>query len=165
MILPYAENIHSARKCIDSLAAKACTDPNLFGWPVLEHSGAMHSPGGSVFWNGISAGAKTKNTTSDSWLISTMESRGIKEDILAGYLTYYAKRYLPGVNPPNSSSESSNRLAQVGTSLSEEDQKLLLEDSELVSTNILFGLLRTTKILRANLRQHFLHIEKDWHSA
>ncbi|GAA0169582.1 hypothetical protein LIER_24032 [Lithospermum erythrorhizon] len=171
-ILPYAEDLHIVKKCIDSLAAKACTDPNLFGWPMVEHSGPMQSPGGSVLWNGISTGARPKNSTPDWWfedaatlsfplykrLISAMKSRGIKEEILAGSLTYYAKKYLPGVNRRHSSSESSNRLAPVSTSLSEEDQKLLLEDIELllpgqkglVSTKILFGLLRTAKILRAN---------------
>ncbi|KAG9147230.1 hypothetical protein Leryth_018205 [Lithospermum erythrorhizon] len=171
-ILPYAEDLHIVKKCIDSLAAKACTDPNLFGWPMVEHSGPMQSPGGSVLWNGISTGARPKNSTPDWWfedaatlsfslykrLISAMKSRGIKEEILAGSLTYYAKKYLPGVNRRHSSSESNNRLAPVSTSLSEEDQKLLLEDIELllpgqkglVSTKILFGLLRTAKILRAN---------------
>jgi hypothetical protein len=171
-VLPYAEELNITKRCIESLAAKACTDPNLFGWPVTEHSGPMQSPGGSVLWNGISTGARPKNSSSDWWyddvctlslplykrLISVMETRGIKQDIIAGSLTSYAKRYLPGFNRRQGASESSNRLAPVGAPPSEEDQKLFLEEIDrllpiqkgLVPTKILFGLLRTSMILRVS---------------
>ncbi|KAK4440222.1 BTB/POZ domain-containing protein [Sesamum alatum] len=173
-VLSFAEELNIPKRCIESLAAKACTDPNLFGWPMMEHGGPMQSPGGSLLWNGISTGARPKHASSDWWyedastlslplykrLISAMESRGIKPEILAGSLNSYAKRYLPGLNRRQAASESSNRLAPVGSvaSLSEEEQKLLLEEIDqllpmqkgLVSTKFLFGLLRTAKILRAN---------------
>ncbi|CAI9089664.1 OLC1v1024283C3 [Oldenlandia corymbosa var. corymbosa] len=173
-VLPYAEELHITKRCIESLAAKASTDPNLFGWPIMEHGGPMQSPGGSVLWNGISTGARPKHTSSDWWyedvstlslplykrLVSAMESRGIKQDVLSGSLSSYAKRYLPGLNRRQSSSESSTRLASggLGSSLTEDEQKLLLEDVDsllpmqkgLVSTKFLFGLLRTAKILHAS---------------
>ncbi|KAH6830706.1 Phototropic-responsive NPH3 family protein [Perilla frutescens var. hirtella] len=173
-VLSYAEELHIPKRCIDSMAAKACTDPALFGWPMMEHGGPMQSPGGSVLWNGISTGARPKHSSSDWWyedastlslplykrLISVMESRGIKQEILAGSLNSYAKKYLPGLNRRQGASESSNRVAPVGSvvSLSEEDQKTLLEEIDnllplqkgLVPTKFLFGLLRTAKILRAN---------------
>lgn len=173
-VLSYAEELQITKRCIESLAMKASTDPNLFGWPVMEHGGPMQSPGGSVLWNGISTGARPKHSSSDWWyedastlslplykrLISAMESRGIKQEIIAGSLSFYAKKYLPGLNRRQGTSESCNRLAPVGLgmSLSEEDQKLLLEEVDLllpmqkglVSTKFLFGLLRTAKILRAN---------------
>nr|GLL30127.1 BTB/POZ domain-containing protein At1g30440 [Ipomoea trifida] len=170
----YAEQLQITKRCIDSLAAKACTDPNLFGWPIMEHGGPMQSPGGSVLWNGISTGARPKNSSSDWWyedastlslpiykkLVSAMESRGIKEEIIAGSLTYYAKKYLPGVNRRQSTNESSSRLGSMslGSSLSEDEQKVLLEEIDsllpmqkgLVPTKFLFGLLRTAMILRAS---------------
>lgn len=173
-VLPHAEELHITKRCIESLAMKASTDPNLFGWPVMEHGGPMQSPGGSVLWNGISTGARPKNVSSDWWyedastlslplykrLVSAMESRGIRQEIIAGSLTFYAKKYLPGLNRRKSTSESSNRFAPVGMTSppSEEDQKLLLEDIDrllpmqkgLVSTKFLFGLLRTAMILRAS---------------
>lgn len=173
-VLPYAEELNITKRCIESLAVKASTDPNLFGWPVMEHGGPMQSPGGSVLWNGISTGARPKLSSSDWWyedastlslplykrLISAMEARGIKKDILSASLSFYAKKYLPGLNRRQSASESSNRLAPagMGASLSEEEQKLLLEEVDrllpmqkgLVSTKFLFGLLRTAKILRAS---------------
>ncbi|KAJ4981797.1 hypothetical protein NE237_032634 [Protea cynaroides] len=173
-VLLQAEDLNIIKRCIESLAAKACTDPNLFGWPMMENGGLMQSPGGSVLWNGISTGARPKNASSDWWyedvstlslplykrLISVMESRGIRQDIIAGSLVFYAKRYLPGLHRRQSVSESSTRLAPValGTSLSEEDQKLLLEEIDrllpmqkgLTSTKFLFGMLRTAMILHAS---------------
>lgn len=173
-VLPHAEELHITKRCIESLAAKACTDPNLFGWPVMEHGGPMQSPGGSVLWNGISTGARPKNSSSDWWyedvstlslplykrLVSVMESRGIKQEIIAGSLTFYAKKYLPGLNRRQAASESSTCLEPVAMAAppSEEDQKLLLEEIDrllpmhkgIISTKVLFGLLRTAMILRAN---------------
>ncbi|VVA29313.1 PREDICTED: BTB/POZ [Prunus dulcis] len=173
-ILPQAEELNITKRCIESLATKASTDPNLFGWPVKEHGGPMQSPGGSVLWNGISTGARPKKSSSDWWyedvstlslplyqrLISVMESRGIKQEIIAGSITFYAKKYLPGLNRRQGTSDSSTRLAPVslGSPPSEEDQKLLLEEVDrllpfqkrVVPTKLLFGLLRTAMILRAN---------------
>ncbi|KAK1378379.1 BTB/POZ domain-containing protein [Heracleum sosnowskyi] len=173
-VVPSAEDLNITRRCIESLSVKAGSDPNLFGWPMVEFGGPMQSPGGSVLWNGISTGARLKNASSDWWyedisclsfplyqrLISAMESRGIKQEVLAGSLTSYAKKYLPGLNRHQSASESGNRLGPVGSGglPSEEDQKLLLEELDkllpmhkgLISTKILFGLLRTALILRAS---------------
>ncbi|KAJ9140854.1 hypothetical protein P3X46_031449 [Hevea brasiliensis] len=170
--LPYAEELHITKKCIESLATKAYTDPNLFGWPIMEH-GPMQSPGGSVLWNGISTGARPKKSSSDWWyedvltlslplykrLISIMESRGVRQEVIAGSLAFYAKKYLPGLNRRQGASESSSRLMAVGLAPpSEEDQKALLEDIDrllpmqkgLVPTKFLFGLLRTALILKAS---------------
>ncbi|GLT50687.1 hypothetical protein SLA2020_241560 [Shorea laevis] len=173
-ILPYADELHITKRCIESLAMKASTDPNLFGWPIMEHGGPMQSPGGSVLWNGISTGARPKNTSSDWWyedastlslslykrLITAMESRGIRQELIAGSLSFYAKKYLPGLNRRQSANDSSSRLPPValGAPPSEEEQKLLLEEIDsllptqkgLVSAKFLFGLLRTAMILRAS---------------
>lgn len=166
-VLPHAEELNVTKRCIESLAVKASTDPNLFGWPVIEHGGPMQSPGGSVLWNGISTGARPKNVSSDWWydeastlslplykrLILAMEARGIKQEIIAGSLANYAKKYLPGL-----SRRKSAPVVGPTEPPSEDDQKLLLEDIDrllpmqkgLVSTKFLFGLLRTALILRAN---------------
>ncbi|MFS7889716.1 putative BTB/POZ domain, NPH3 domain, NPH3/RPT2-like family protein [Helianthus anomalus] len=176
-ILPHAEELNIVKRCIESLAVKASTDPNLFGWPVIDHGGPMQSPGGSVLWNGISTGARPKNVSSDWWyddvssltlplykrLTLAMEARGIKQEIIAGSLEYYTKKYLPGL--------SRRKSAPVGmVSIeppSEEDQKILLEEVDrllpmqkgLVSTKFLFGLLRTALILRAS-QSCILNLEK-----
>ncbi|PKI59022.1 BTB/POZ domain-containing protein At1g30440-like [Punica granatum] len=172
-ILPHADELNITKRCIESLATRASMDPNLFGWPIMEHGGPLQSPGGSLLWNGISTGAKLKNDSSDWWyedvsvlnlplykrLISAMESRGLREELIAGSLTFYAKRYLPGVNRRQGVSESSTRLASagLGAPLSEEEQRTLLEEIDrmlpmlkgLVPAKFLFGLLRTATILQA----------------
>ncbi|XP_010905431.1 BTB/POZ domain-containing protein At1g30440 [Elaeis guineensis] len=165
-LLPHAENLQVVKRCIESLAVKACTDPNLFGWPMMEH-GVMQSPGGSVLWNGISTGARPRQCSSDWWyedasslslpiykrLISVMESRGIRQEIIAGSLTYYAQRYLPGLNRRHSLGPVALTVAP-----SEEEQRHLLEEIDSLlpfqkgttSTKVLLGLLRTAMILRAS---------------
>uniref|UniRef100_A0A1D1XMG1 BTB/POZ domain-containing protein At1g30440 n=1 Tax=Anthurium amnicola TaxID=1678845 RepID=A0A1D1XMG1_9ARAE len=172
-LMPHAEHLHVVKRCIDSLAIKTCTDPNLFGWPMMEH-GSLQSPGGSVLWNGISTGARPRNSTSDWWyddvsclslpiykrLISVMESRGIRQEIIAGSLSFYAKRYLPGLNRRQSISEPSTRLTSgaLTAAPSEEEQKVLLEEIDsllpmqkgVTSAKFLFGLLRTAMILKAS---------------
>ncbi|XP_063944243.1 BTB/POZ domain-containing protein At1g30440 isoform X2 [Daucus carota subsp. sativus] len=172
-VLPHAEVLSTTTRLIESLALKASMDPSLFGRPVVEDGRPLQSPGGSVLWNGINTGAKLKNASSDWWyedisnlslplykrFISAMESRGIKQEIIGGSLTSYAKKYLPGLNRRQITDDSNSHIGSVssGTILSEEDQKLLLEELDhlfptqkgLISTKILFGLLRTAMILRA----------------
>ncbi|XP_057797756.1 BTB/POZ domain-containing protein At1g30440-like [Salvia miltiorrhiza] len=169
-ILTYAEQLDIPRRCIDSLAAKACTEQNLLGWPVMERGGPLQSPGGSVLWNGISTGARPKSSNSEDWwyddasvlsfdlykrLILAMESQGVKQEIIAGSLNSYAKKYLPGLHRRRGSATLRNHLVGL---LSEEDQKLLVEEIDyllplekgLVPSKFLFGLLKTARILRAN---------------
>uniref|UniRef100_A0A1J3CC82 BTB/POZ domain-containing protein n=1 Tax=Noccaea caerulescens TaxID=107243 RepID=A0A1J3CC82_NOCCA len=174
-VLEYADQLNISKKCIESLAMRASTDPNLFGWPVVEHGGPMQSPGGSVLWNGISTGARPKHTSSDWWyedasmlsfplfkrLITTMDARGIREDIIAGSLTYYTRKYLPGLKRRRVGAESSGRFSTPlgsGNVLSEEEQKNLLEEIQellrmqkgLVPTKFFVDMLRIAKILKAS---------------
>nr|CAD1820530.1 unnamed protein product [Ananas comosus var. bracteatus] len=172
-VLPRAEELQIVKRLIESLARKASTDPNMFGWPIMQ-LGPSQSPGGSVLWNGISTGAKPINRSSDWWyedvsslslplykkLISVMESRGVTQELIAGSLSFYAKRHLPGLNRRESVSDTSCRFDSkvLASSLSEEEQKHLLEEIDqllpfqkgLASSRILFGLLRTAIILRAS---------------
>ncbi|CAA7062357.1 unnamed protein product [Microthlaspi erraticum] len=174
-VLAYADQLNISKKCIESLAMRASTDPNLFGWPVVEHGGPMQSPGGSVLWNGISTGARPKHTSSDWWyedasmlsfplfkrLITTMDARGIREDIIAGSLTYYTRKYLPGLKRRRGGAETSGRFNTPlgsGNVLSEEEQKNLLEEIQellrmqkgLVPTKFFVDMLRIAKILKAS---------------
>ncbi|KAJ9163229.1 hypothetical protein P3X46_022920 [Hevea brasiliensis] len=79
----------------------------------------MQSPGEClVEWD--KHRARPKNSSSDWWyedvstlslplykrLISVMESRGIRQEIIAGSLAFYAKKYLPGLNRRQGASES-----------------------------------------------------------
>ncbi|CAA7404916.1 unnamed protein product [Spirodela intermedia] len=168
-LLPLADDLRISRRCVESLAAKAVTDPGLFGWPVMEHGGAMQSPGGSVLWNGISTGARPRSaagSSADWWyedatalslpffkrLLSAMDSRGVRREALAGAIVFYAQKHLPGLARRHSGAGTATPPAT-----SEEQQRHLLEEMEallpgqrgMVPTRFLFGMLRAAMILRA----------------
>ncbi|XP_073273594.1 BTB/POZ domain-containing protein At3g44820-like isoform X2 [Primulina huaijiensis] len=98
-------------RCLDALSVMVCTDPSLFGWPMMMY-GSLQSPGGSILWNGINTGAKIHSFESDWWfedvsflgvelferLIQRMEAKGIKPENLVRAIMYYCKKYLPGLD-------------------------------------------------------------------
>ncbi|KAJ1267131.1 hypothetical protein BS78_07G032900 [Paspalum vaginatum] len=173
-VLDIAERLQIVKRCVDSIATRSCSDPDLFGWPVAQYGGPMQSPGGSLLWNGISTGARPRNSSPDWWyddvsclslplykrLISAMEYRGISQEVIVGSLNHYAKRRLPGLNRRKSISDVSNCLSLTSlTSIpSEDDQKYLLEEIDrllpfqrgVTSCKLLFGLLRTAIFLKAS---------------
>ncbi|KAL6857246.1 hypothetical protein ACP4OV_018628 [Aristida adscensionis] len=173
-VLDVAERLQIVKRCVDSIATKSCSDPDLFGWPIAQYGGPMQSPGGSLLWNGISTGARPRNSSPDWWyddvsclslplykrLISAMEYRGISQDIIVGSLNHYAKRRLPGLNRRKSISDVSSCLSMTTLTAipSEEEQKYLLEEIDrllpfqrgVTSCRLLFGLLRTAIILKAS---------------
>ncbi|PKA61989.1 BTB/POZ domain-containing protein [Apostasia shenzhenica] len=138
-LLPYADDLNIVKRCIESLAVKVSTDPNLFGWPI-EH-GAMQSPGGSDWWyedvSSLSLPLYKK-------LISSMESRGVGEEIIAGSLVSYARRFIPGLNKNTSPSDEEQR------NLLEEIERLLPFQKGVATTKFLCSLLRTGLILKVN---------------
>lgn len=172
-ILPYADELHITERCIEALAAKALTDPNIFGWPIVELGGPPQTPGESALWNGISTRARSTNSSSGWWyedvsglslpiygrLILAMEARGIMPEVIAGSLISYARKYLPGLTRHQDSTDlKPDHRPGIGPCLSEDARKALLEEIErllpvqkgLVSTKFLFGLLKTAIIVRAS---------------
>eukprot|EP00249_Psilotum_nudum_P024068 c29080_g1_i1 orf=671-2590(-) len=171
-LLPQAEELNIVKKCVDSIAMKACTDPSLFGWPMEQ--GSMQSPGGSIMWNGISTGAKPRNSRADWWyedisilslalykrVIAAMEAKGLCNEKIAGALMHYAKKQLPGLNRRHGGQENIFRatISSLSTAPSEVEQRVLLEAIDgllpsqkgVSSTHFLFGLLRISLILNAS---------------
>ncbi|KAL0926102.1 hypothetical protein M5K25_004489 [Dendrobium thyrsiflorum] len=151
-LLPLAEELHIVTRCINSLAMKACADPNLFGWPMSARS-SMKSSDGNILWNGISTAEKPKAIESDWWyedssslsfplykrLILSMESKGMKAENIGGSLIFYAKKYFRGLSRNSSFHDGTSRLNPVPpvSALSESDQRVLLEE--------IVGLLPTEK--------------------
>ncbi|KAI0525220.1 hypothetical protein KFK09_004613 [Dendrobium nobile] len=171
-LLPLAEELHIVTRCINSLAMKACADPNLFGWPMSARS-SMKSSDGNILWNGISTEEKPKAIESDWWyeessslsfplykrLILSMESKGMKAENIGGSLIFYAKKYFRGLSRNSSFHDGTSRLNPVPplSALSESDQRVLLEEivgllpteKGVISTTFLLRLLRTAMILHA----------------
>lgn len=110
LVIQRADNLQIISRCINALSVMICTDPSLFGWPMMMY-GSLQSPGGSILWNGINTGAKIHSNESDWWfedvsylcvelferLIQTLEAKGISPENLARAIMYYCKKYLPGL--------------------------------------------------------------------
>ncbi|XP_062224943.1 BTB/POZ domain-containing protein At5g03250-like [Phragmites australis] len=169
-VLPHAEDLLIVPRCIDSLASKACADPTLFGWPMLEQYTAK-SLQETVIWNGISTAGKPRSPSADWWykqasslrlpvykrLITAMRSRGMSPENIAGSLMHYARRHLSGLSRHSGYSGGSRGGASGTTVLSDADQRVLLEEvvallpaeRGVATTRFLFGLLRTATVLHA----------------
>lgn len=171
-LLPHAEDLHVVERCIQSLASKASTEPQLFGWPVMERA-PLQSPGGSILWNGISTGSRPRNSRPDWWyedaaslnlrfykrLISAMEARGVRREVICGSLASYARRYLPGLNRRQGAGELGHRRSSASPAAEPvEEQRALLEEidrllpvqKDSMPVKFLFSLLRTAAILKAD---------------
>ncbi|PKA47903.1 BTB/POZ domain-containing protein [Apostasia shenzhenica] len=172
--LPLAEELHIVTRCINSLAMKACTDPNVFGWPMSGRSSTKGSEGNAL-WNGIfSTAEKPKFVEADWWyddasalclplykrLILAMESRGMRPEGIAGSLMFYSKRYLRGLSRNSSFHDGTSRVNPIGpvSAPSESEQRSLVEEivgllpreKGVTSTTFLLRMLRTAMIIHAS---------------
>ncbi|QCD76952.1 hypothetical protein DEO72_LG1g574 [Vigna unguiculata] len=167
-VQPFAEDLHVVSRCIDSLAMKACSDPNLLSWPVAARNYKQNQADNHALWNGIST--DTRSSQSDYWwfydvsllslpfykrLIMAIEAKGMKSDVVAASLIYYLRRFLPLMNRQSSFTDKGHATIP---STSEADQRALLEEIvELIpnkrgvtSSKNLLRLLRTAMILSAS---------------
>ncbi|KAG6432790.1 hypothetical protein SASPL_104377 [Salvia splendens] len=173
LVIPRADKLQIISKCINALSVMICTDPSLFGWPMMMY-GSLQSPGGSILWNGINTGAKIHSNESDWWfedvsylcvelferLIQTLEAKGISPENLARAIMYYCKKYLPGLGRRWQGGQSS--LSRTVTSFSmmpanvnqvallQSVIKLLPEKKGKSFCRFLLGLLRVSLILGVN---------------
>ncbi|KAJ0792976.1 putative BTB/POZ domain, NPH3 domain, NPH3/RPT2-like family protein [Helianthus annuus] len=96
-VMSQADDLQIVNKCLNAIAMMACTDPSLFGWPMMMY-GRLQSPNGSILWNGINTGARIRSLESEWWfedisylsvplferLVKTMEARGLRPEKLTG---------------------------------------------------------------------------------
>ncbi|EXB81615.1 BTB/POZ domain-containing protein [Morus notabilis] len=164
-----AEKLQIISRSLNALSVMVCTDPSLFGWPMMMY-GSLQSPGGSILWNGINTGARIQSSESDWWfddisylsivlferLIKTMEVRGLRPENLVGAIMYYARKYLPGLGRWHSGQSSIPRtVASFSLKPVAPDQRVVLESIEKLLPQkkgksfcrFLLGLLRVALIL------------------
>ncbi|KAL9247386.1 hypothetical protein vseg_020823 [Gypsophila vaccaria] len=168
-VIAWGEKLQIIEKCLNAICTMVCTDPSLFGWPMMMY-GTLQSPGGSILWNGINTGARIRSSESDWWyedvsnlcinlfekLIKRMQARGIRPESIAGAIMYYTRKYLPGVGRwqggPGGKTGTVTSLTTTPTNV---DQKALVETiAQLLPEKkdgsycrLLLGLLRTALIL------------------
>ena len=113
-LLPWAEELQIVKRCSESAAHKACTDPRRTSWPFLGSSVLAVSPSGS---NNVLR--NNHNVPRDWWVedvsqldifsfgkfYAAIKEKGVKGDILGAALEFYAQKWLPGLikAPPESS--------------------------------------------------------------
>lgn len=168
----YAEDLHIVSRCIDSLAMKACSDPNLFNWPVAANNSSQNREN-AILWNGICSEIKPPSLGDNWWyedvsflslplykrLILAIESKGMKPESIAGSLIYYVRRFLPLMNRQSSFNDANlmNPRTTISTT-SEADQRALLEEivgllpikRGVTSCKHMLRLLRTAMMLHAS---------------
>ncbi|XP_024982364.1 BTB/POZ domain-containing protein At3g44820 isoform X1 [Cynara cardunculus var. scolymus] len=140
-VMTEADNLQIISKCLKAISMMACTDPSLFGWPMMMY-GRLQSPGGSILWNGINTGARIRSSESDWWfedisylgvplferLIKTMEARGIRPEKLTGAIMYYSRKYLHGLGRwQGGQSTKARSIASFSMKPAIVDQRVLLE--------------------------------------
>ncbi|KAK4792493.1 hypothetical protein SAY86_022928 [Trapa natans] len=168
-VIATADKLHIVSKCLDAISMMLCTDPSLFGWPMMMY-GRLQSPGGSILWNGINTGARIRTSESDWWfedisylnmplferLIKAMEARGIRAENLANAVMYYVRKYLPGLGRwPIGLSGKAQTVTSFSLAPLTVDQRVLLESITKLLPNkkgksycrFLLGLLRVASIL------------------
>ncbi|XP_021767380.1 BTB/POZ domain-containing protein At3g44820-like isoform X1 [Chenopodium quinoa] len=168
-VIPLAEKLQLIDKCLNAVSTMVCTDPSLFGWPMMMY-GSLQSPGGSILWNGINTGARIRSAESDWWyedisylcidlfekLIKTMQARGIRPENIAGAIMYYTRKFLPGLGRWQGGHVGKTRtVASFSLTPVTVDQKVLLETiAKLLPEKksksycrFLLGILRTALIL------------------
>ncbi|PIA43430.1 hypothetical protein AQUCO_01900074v1 [Aquilegia coerulea] len=168
-VIRRAEKLKVVSKCLNAIAMMACTDPSLFGWPMMMY-GSLQSPGGSILWNGINTGARIRSAESDWWfedisylsvplfekLVRTMKERGMRPENLAGAIMYYSRKYLPGLGRWQGGQGGKSRtFTSFSMTSAAVDQKVLLESIEKLLPEkkgktfcrFLLGLLRVSMIL------------------
>uniref|UniRef100_A0A7N0VDR9 NPH3 domain-containing protein n=1 Tax=Kalanchoe fedtschenkoi TaxID=63787 RepID=A0A7N0VDR9_KALFE len=166
---PVAEKLQLITKCLNAVTMMVCTDPSLFGWPMLLY-GSLQSPGGSILWNGINTGARIRSMESDWWfedisylsvdlferLIKTMQMKGIRSENIAGSIMYYGRMHLPGLGRWHGGPSGKNRsVASFSLMPTAVDQKGLIERIEKLLPDkkgksfcrFILGLLRNALIL------------------
>ncbi|KAJ4847845.1 hypothetical protein Tsubulata_000166 [Turnera subulata] len=171
-VMPYAEDIHIVSRCIDSLAMKACADPNVFNLTPSGQTNIAESQDSVVIWNGIPTETKPQRKGDDWWfedvsflnlplykrLILAVESRGMKPETIAAALVCYAERYLPLMNAQSSFNDINPVNPGTTSALSEADQRVLLEEivalfphkKGITSPKFLLRLLRAAMVLHAS---------------
>ncbi|CAO2813219.1 unnamed protein product [Amaranthus hypochondriacus] len=165
-VISFAGKLQIIDKCLNALSTMVCTDPSLFGWPMMMY-GKLQSPGGSILWNGINTGARIRSAESDWWyedtsylcidlferLIKTMQARGIRPESIAGAIMYYARKFLPGLERWQGG--KTRAVARFSLTPVSVDQKTLLETIATLLPEkksrsycrFLLGILRTALIL------------------
>eukprot|EP00250_Pteridium_aquilinum_P003191 c13512_g3_i1 orf=220-1290(+) len=124
---PWAENLQIVRRCTESIAWKACTDPRGISWSFTGRGGVENGMsnnvsignsnhvGESPVWNGLKNDLK-KTVPQDWWVedvsslsvqyfvkvITAIRSKGMRSDLVGAAVVQYALKWIPGLDDQSS---------------------------------------------------------------
>ncbi|KAI5080927.1 hypothetical protein GOP47_0004110 [Adiantum capillus-veneris] len=130
---PWAENLQIVRRCTESIAWKACTDPKGISWSFtgrggLDNGNNNHTGSNagtnhvreSPLWNGLKNDLK-KIVPHDWWVedvsslcvqyfvkvITAIRSKGMRSDLVGAAVVQYALKWIPGLDKEDPNSDAS----------------------------------------------------------
>lgn len=107
---PWAEDLEIVRRCCESVAWKASTDPHGIRWSFSSKAGALQDAAARDWWfNDVSA----LSIDIFSKLISAVNLKGMHYAMVAAAVVYYAEKWLPGLlREPTMSTTSKGKPAE-----------------------------------------------------
>jgi hypothetical protein len=115
---PWAEDLEIVRRCCESAAWKASTDPHGIRWSFSSKAGALQDASAAAprdwWFNDVSA----LSIDIFSKLISAVNLKGMHYAMVAAAVVYYAEKWLPGLlREPSMSTTSKGKPAEKKGSL------------------------------------------------
>ncbi|BBN12087.1 protein MpNPH3 [Marchantia polymorpha subsp. ruderalis] len=113
-LTPWAEQLQIVRRCCESIAWKACTDPRGIRWSFTERAEATKKSHASPIWTGPKGGSANSisdQVPSDWWfedicvvcvtfftkIIAAIKVKGMRYDLIGSAIVHYALKWLPGL--------------------------------------------------------------------
>jgi hypothetical protein len=105
-LLPWAEELQIVRRCSESVAWKACTDPHGIRWSFSSNSSAP-----PVLWDGLKQAQVGKHIPHDWWVedviqlnfdafsrvMTAIKVKGMAYTLVGSAIAQYATKWLPGL--------------------------------------------------------------------
>lgn len=117
---PWAENLQIVRRCSESIAWKACTNPRSIRWAYTGRPTSVSSPK----WNDMKESSPSRNqqVPPDWWfedasilridhfvrVITAIKVKGMRFELIGAVLMHYAAKWLPDLTKEGSGDEGSN---------------------------------------------------------
>ncbi|KAL5705893.1 26S proteasome regulatory subunit 6B [Ranunculus cassubicifolius] len=118
---PWAENLQIVRRCSESIAWKACTNPRSIRWA---YTGKPPNSVSSPKWNDLKESSPSRNqqVPPDWWfedasilridhfvrVITAIKVKGMRFELIGAVIMHYAAKWLPDLTKEGSGDEGSN---------------------------------------------------------
>ncbi|CAL5033727.1 unnamed protein product [Urochloa decumbens] len=121
-LLPWADDLQIVRRCAESVAAKACTNPRAVRWPYAGSGSRTPSPARPSSSNG-GGGRQPAPPPPDWWVddictlridhfvrvVTAVQAKGMRADLVGAAITRYATKWLLLNDDKESSAASASR--------------------------------------------------------